>query len=132
MAEAQLVLLDQGLFLCTHIKHDAYTVEWSILGFSPVRQKKKKKTENSRQVFPWAALSWAVLDFFVQVIFFFASPHSATHEIVIVIGCSCVCMVFIVNFFLEVVNKEPTYCGGTTIILVVVNKEPTYCGGTTQ
>ena len=31
-----------NFFLCTHVRHDAYTVEWSILGFSPVRQKKKK------------------------------------------------------------------------------------------
>ena len=76
MAEAQLVLLDQGLFLCTHIKHGAYTVEWSILGFSPVWQKKKTKERLRIAVrfFPWAALGWAVLDFFVQVIFFLLAP----------------------------------------------------------
>ena len=74
------------LFLCTHVRHDAYTVEWSILGFSPVRQKKKKKKLRMTVRFfpglPWAGQSKI---FLLYYFFCSASPHSATHAIVVVI-----------------------------------------------
>ena len=77
--------------------------QWSgaFLGFSPVRQKKKNQLRISRQVFPWAALGWAVLDFFVKFIIILLAPTLLPCNFYCNCSyvCSCrVCMIFIVNF----------------------------------
>ena len=48
--------------------------------------------------FPRAALGWAVLNFFVQFLLSFTSPHSANHAVIydIVIVClMCGCLVVV-------------------------------------
>ena len=53
-----------------------------FFGFSPVRPKKKNY---SRQVFPLGRLGLGSSKFFVHFfLFFFASPHSADHTVIVV------------------------------------------------
>ena len=123
---------DEQFELLTFTLVHAYTAEWSIFRFFfPGGIKKNWKLPG---FFPWAALGWAVHNFFVALSLFYASSHSAIRACCCNLFCCCcvesvlVCMCMYPALVSKYYNSQLTVVAQPKVAVIATSGGNGACG----